>query len=75
MCSSDLTTYPDPRYTGTARNTSLITVVAASLAATVTLSRHDVSAGPVVGVLAVLILLAIATVLTVAYVMHLRDRR
>jgi hypothetical protein len=50
-------------------------VTVASFAATVTLSRHDVSAGPVVGVLAVLTLLAIVAVLTVAYVMHLRDRR
>lgn len=47
----------------------------AAEAARVSLSRHDLSAGPVVGILAGLTLVAIVAVLAMAYVMHLRDRR
>jgi hypothetical protein len=50
-------------------------MIAISDAARVTLSRHNLSAGPVVGILAGLTLLAIVAVLALAYLMHLRDRR
>ncbi|HEX3425973.1 MAG TPA: hypothetical protein VHT30_07570 [Acidimicrobiales bacterium] len=50
-------------------------MIALSHAGTVTLSRHDLSAGPVVGILAALVILAILSVLAVTYLMHLRDRR
>lgn len=43
--------------------------------AQVALSRHDLSAGPVVATLAVITLLAIVAVLALTYVMHLRDRQ
>jgi uncharacterized membrane-anchored protein len=39
------------------------------------LTRHDLSAGPVVAMLGVITVLAIVTVLAVAYLMYLRDRR
>jgi uncharacterized membrane protein len=50
-----------------------VTIVA--LAASGSLSRQGVSAGPVVAMLAVITLVAIVAVLTMAYVMHRRDRR
>jgi hypothetical protein len=50
-------------------------VTPAIIATAVSLTRHNLSAGPVVGVLAVLTLLAVLTVLAFAYLMHLRDRR
>jgi hypothetical protein len=47
----------------------------AAVAASGSLPRAGVSAGPVVATLAVITLVAIVTVLAVAYLMHLRDRR
>jgi hypothetical protein len=46
-----------------------------SVAASATLPRQGVSAGPVVAALAVITLIAVIAVLAVAYLMHLRDRR
>jgi hypothetical protein len=46
-----------------------------ALAASASLPRQGVSAGPVVAILAVITLVAVITVLAMAYLMHLRDRR
>jgi hypothetical protein len=50
-----------------------VTIVA--LAASGSLSRQGVSAGPVVAMLAVITLIAVVSVLATAYVMHRKDRR
>jgi hypothetical protein len=46
-----------------------------ALAASGSLTRQGVSAGPVVAMLAVITLVAVVAVLAAAYLMHLKDRR
>jgi hypothetical protein len=50
-------------------------VIAVVEGAHTSFTRHDLSAGPVVAILAVVILLTILAVFALAYVMYLRDRR
>jgi hypothetical protein len=50
-------------------------VIAVVEGAHASLSRHDLSAGPVVAVLAFVTVLTILAVFALAYAMYLRDRR
>jgi hypothetical protein len=61
--------YPNPRTTSGDR------VIAVVEGAHASLSRHDLSAGPVVAVLAFVTVLTVLAVFALAYAMYLRDRR